>query len=382
MKNFGTENIKFIYWFAYYNIDSPSVRYRGKYPLDYLKSKYRVNSYFVVPGYSLNNVMRFLRAYFSALFFRKKNSMIVIQRIHSGFIYATMLKFLIKVRREKTFYDLDDADYLDYPPKSIFYFLRNCSVSFLGSRELMQNLSSYSPNLLLNPSPTPDLKIFKKKKNNLLTIGWIGDFDGGHRESMLNDFFPALKNLNFNFRLVLLGVGRKSDTDFSYLTNYFSNMPNITLEMPADIDWNNEKKIQQRISGFDIGIATLLDNELQRSKSAFKLKQYLTCGIPVLSTNLPENKYYVSHGKNGYVCTTPGEFAERIIEFYEMNDNEYMKFSKCARESARDFSLEKYRQILLAGRITVNERTQDRSARTGKRGVLYPDLALENSHTA
>ncbi len=66
---------------------------------------------------------------------------------------------------------------------------------------------------------------------------------------------------------MLLGVVVKSEYDF--LLSYFKDISNVALEMPQDIDWTNEKDIQKRISTFDIGIATLLDDELHRSKSAF-----------------------------------------------------------------------------------------------------------------
>lgn len=341
---------KFIYWFAYYTNDSPSVRYRGEYPLAYLKNHYNINSYFITPGYTPHKIFLFIRAYFSALFFRKPDSLIVIQRIHSSFIYSTFLKLLIKVRPSKTFYDLDDADYLDYPPKTIYHFIKNCSGVLVGSRELVKNLSGLNNNILLNTSPTPDLEILKTKKNSILTIGWIGDFGGGHKEALVNFFFPALKELEFKVKLVILGVGRKHESDFQFLTDYFKSTANIILEIPRNIDWNNETEIQKRIAAFDIGVATILDNELHRSKSAFKLKQYLNNGVPVLSSDLPENNYFVNENINGFLCSTTEKFRQRIIEINEMNNAEYMKLSMQARQSIHDFDLKIYCETLVTGK--------------------------------
>ncbi len=338
---------KFIYWFAYYNLSSPSVRYRGKYPLEYLKNRCNINSYFITPGYKPIKIILFLRAYFSALLFRKSDSLIIIQRIHSGFIYSTLLKFLIKVRPINTFYDLDDADYLDYPSKTIYYFIENCSGVFFGSRELVKNLSRYNKNIQLNTSPTPDLGIVKTKKNSVLTIGWIGDFAGGHKEALLNFFFPALKELPFKIKLVILGVGRKYESDFQFLTDYFKSEANINLEMPRNIDWNNETDIQKRITEFDIGIATILDSELHRSKSAFKMKQYLNNGVPVLSSDLPENNYFLNEGRNGFLCSSAEKFRQRIIEINEMRNDEYMKLSNQARQSINNFNLTTYCNTLI-----------------------------------
>lgn len=340
---------KFIYWFAYYNLDSPSVRYRAKYPLEYLKNYDNINSFFITPSYKPQKIFLFLRAYFSALLFRKSNSLIVVQRIHSSFIYSTLLKLLIRVRPSKTFYDLDDADYLDYPPKTIYHFIQNCSGVFVGSRELVKNLSKFSENVILNTSPTPDLEIVKTKKNSVLTIGWIGDFAGGHKEALLKFFFLALKELKFEIKLVILGVGRKYESDFQFLTDYFKPNANIKLEMPLNIDWNNEMEVQKRIVEFDIGVATILDNELHLSKSAFKLKQYLNNGVPVLSSDLPENNYFLNDGVNGFLCSTTGKFKQRIIEINEMNNADYMKMSMKARQSIPDFNLTTYCNTLVTG---------------------------------
>ena len=70
---------------------------------------------------------RFVQAYFSALFFCGNDSLIMIQSVHSNFIYANALKLLVKIRKNNSFYDLDDADYLRFPPATIYYFIKNCS---------------------------------------------------------------------------------------------------------------------------------------------------------------------------------------------------------------------------------------------------------------
>ena len=167
----------------------------------------------------------------------------------------------------------------------------------VGSNELLQNLNTYNKNVYLNTSPTPDLNIVKKSKNSVLTVGWIGCFGGHHKQSLLNLFFPALQHLPFKINLVLLGVTDNSEIKF--LVKYFSCFENVVLEMPQNMNWTNENDIQLRIAKFDIGIATLIDNELQRSKSAFKTKQYLNNRVPVLSSDIPENNLFVKHGKNG-----------------------------------------------------------------------------------
>ncbi|MGE0636183.1 MAG: hypothetical protein AB7G44_09430 [Bacteroidia bacterium] len=337
---------KFIYWFTFYNLASPTVRYRGQYPLAFLKANYNIDSYFVYPGYSPSNILAFIKAYCSALFFPKKDSLIVFQSINSNFIYAAALKLLAKVRKKQTCYDLDDADYLRYKPDTIFYFIKNCCRLTVSSNELVKNLSKLNSNITLITSPVPDLNIVKQKRNGLFTIGWIGDFGSGHKESLLKQFFPALENLPFRVKLVLLGVGKKAEYEF--LTAYFKKLNNVTVEIPQDIVWTDEEDIQKRIAGFDVGIATLLDTEFYRSKSAFKMKQYFNNGVPVLSSDVAENNVFLEHGKSGFFCTTPDDFSKRIIELRSMSDEGYAALSAHARASVYRFDLHSYCRKLMA----------------------------------
>jgi glycosyltransferase involved in cell wall biosynthesis len=335
-----SKKIEFIYWFAYYNLDSPSVRYRAKYPLDFFRERKGVDSYLVIPGYSPPAVYLFLKAFFSALLFRKENSLIVIQRVQSNFIYASLLKLLIRVRKQDTVYDLDDADYLEVNPDTIYYFAKHCEKISAGSKQIAKHLSQYNPRVVHTTSPIVDLGIVKTKRNTVFTIGWIGGFGGEHKDSLIKVVFPALKELTFQLKLILIGVQTLDDSEF--IRKYFRENVNIEVEIPFGIDWNDESDIQNRIALFDVGIATLTNTEYQISKSGIKAKQYMNNGVPVLSTDLPENNSIVVDGINGYFCTTISDYKERLVQFYNMNDADYLQFSKNARKSISSFDHNKY----------------------------------------
>lgn len=331
----SSKKAEFIYWFAYYNLDSPSVRYRGKYSLEFFRKHKNIKSYFVIPRYSLLGFSEFLRAYLSALFFRKRNSLIVIQRVQSTFIYSTLLKLLVSARNRDTVYDLDDADYLEVDPKTIYYFAKHCQNISAGSKQIEKHLRRFNDRIVLTTSPTVDLNIFKIKRNSIFTIGWVGAFVGAHKESMIEIVFPALKALSFQCKIIIMGVVKQED--FEFISKYFERNLNIEIEMLLKIDWNDEETIQKSIVRFDIGIATLTNSETQLSKSGIKAKQYLNNGVPVLSTNLPENSTVVIDGVNGFFCDSANDFKERLNQFYIMSDADYMIFSKKARESIHLF---------------------------------------------
>lgn len=334
------KELNFIYWFAYYNFNSPSVRYRAKYPLDVFRKKFGINYYLVTPGYSPGRISKFILAYFSAIFLQKKDSLIVIQRVNSNFIYSRLLKILVRIKRQNTVYDIDDADYLEYNPESIYYFAKECKSISAGSRKIAEHLSQFNSRIVHTTSPIVDLNIVKSKRNDLFTIGWIGAFGGDHKNSMINFVFPALLELDFEFKLIIIGVNNNSDSEF--ITNYFNTQKKVKIVIPRNIDWQNEEDIQNRIAKFDLGIATLTDSEIHKSKSGIKAKQYMNNGVPVLSTNLPENDSVIVEGKNGFFCSGPQEFKQRIIEFYKMNETEYNNYSSNARYSIKNFNHEKY----------------------------------------
>lgn len=333
-------HIKYIYWFAYFNEKSPSVRYRGKYPLEYFKQNHGIDSTLVVPNYTRQNIFTFLKCYFSALLFRKKNSVIVIQRVHSSFIYGSLLKLLVTIQKKHTVYDLDDADYLDWDPKSIYFFARKCSHVTAGSQAIANHLAKHNNNIVFTTSPTLDLGIVKKKRSEIFTIGWIGDYGGDHKNSLIELVFPAVKMLEFDCKLKILGVGSTQDAE--EIKASFNDHTHVELEIPIEIDWSNESQLQESITTFDVGIATLVDNEIQRSKSGIKAKQYLNNGVPVLGTNLPENNWVIKDHHNGFYCASRDDFKRRMSEFKQMSNEEYDRFILNARASISAFDHKKY----------------------------------------
>ena len=299
-----------------------------------------MESYLVIPGYSPKRIYVFLKSFISAFFFRRRNSLIVVQRVSSNFIYANLLKLLVLVRNTGTVYDLDDADYLECDPKTIYFFAENCQTISAGSMQIKHHLKKYNNRILQTTSPVVDLELIKQGKNSIFTVGWIGGFGGDQKSSLIELVFPALKLLLFKFKLIILGVNNLLDKEFIF--RYFESNTNMEIEIPLDIDWNEEIAIQKRILTFDIGIATLTSKELQLSKSGIKAKQYLNNGIPVLSSNLPENNSVVIDGFNGYFCGNKKDYYDKLNLFYIMNNDEYVKFSVNARSSIGSFDHNKY----------------------------------------
>ena len=145
--------IKHIYWFTHYNLLCPSSKYRGKYPTDYFTKSLNISCDFIYPEKSIKGIIRFLSIYFSVLFFRKKSSLIVIQKVCTNRSYAKALKLLVSIRRSNTLYDLDDAEYIRQPKETLEFFMRKCSSISVGSTELERYALKYNSNVFLQTSP-------------------------------------------------------------------------------------------------------------------------------------------------------------------------------------------------------------------------------------
>lgn len=322
-------NLKKIILFANYNINGISTRYRGVYVLNELSKKHNIETTFVYPGYSVAEIINFLIACISVLFSDAKHTRVIYQKIHTRGVYTSVLKMLIKLKPKGSIYDTDDADYLRYDDRNIIYFIQHCEMCIVGSSALEAYAKQYNHHVAHITSPIIAHAQKKIKRNKILHIGWIGDYGENkgytpvfsHKVSLNTLLFPILLHLDFQFTLTLLGI--KNPNDKLEIEAYFKNNPNITLDIPLDVSWLDEDSIYKRIESFDIGVSPLVSHAFNASKSAFKVKQYLSCGVPVLASPVGENTRFVRNEYNGYLCENTNDFMERIRHIHAMSDTEY-----------------------------------------------------------
>jgi len=348
-----TTEIQHIYWFAPYNLTCPSTRYRGRIPLDALHQQWGITYDFFFPQRNLAAYLRFAFLWLKLFFFRKKNSLIVIQKICSNRWYAKALKFLVAWHPKDTVYDLDDAEYYRQPTDTLHYFLGRCERIQVGSETLAEYCSGFNEKVHIATSPVYQHCYQKKQKNSLFTIGWVGDFGNGaaiskdfsHKRSMFECLFPALQKIEQPFRLIIVGV--KNPQDIPLIKEYFAPFSHIQLEVPVNLNWVEDAWIYELISTFDIGVSPLVGHPFNQAKSAFKAKQYLSCGVPVVASDVGENGTFVN-AKNGRLCQNVADFENAIHFFMGLSEEHYRRYCQKALEGARAFSMEVYCKHLLS----------------------------------
>ncbi len=339
--------IKHIYWFAYYNLDEPSVRYRALYALQQFELEQGISYDLVFPSYQLPAMLHFLRLYLAVLLGTRKQVVVVYQKIFSRGIYAQLLKLLLVLRPKNTLYDIDDAEYVRRPASTMRFFMKRCTACSVGSQALFAYVSTLNKRTFLLTSPViahgqrhSDSQASRQK---LLRLGWIGYYDA-HRDSLLSSFFPALQQVDFPVKLIMMGVRR--NWEWNEMLAAINNPAFVQLEADFDIDWYNEPAIYECIAGFDVGISPLLDDDFNRAKSAFKLKQCLSCGVPVLASSTGENAVFLQEGVNGFFCETPAEYLRHMRAIRLADEATYGAWSEAAYQGTAAFDLKSFTHCL------------------------------------
>ena len=340
-----------IYWFASNGLQGPSTRYRAFYPYKYLSNlKPSIHTFFY-PKRSFRSLIRFMFYFLRALF--DKNGLIVIQKVCSNKYYAKSLKILIRLKRKNTVYDIDDAEYIRGDSSTLNYFIKNVKTVTVGSEALKKYSQRFNANVNILTSPIIPHHNNKNTRNKITTIGWVGDTGDGdplnhpfsHKRSLFEYLFPAIKNINKPIKLILIGVKNKEDR--KEIKNYFEGKINFEIVIPEILEWEIDDWLYSDISNFDIGVSPMVNHPFNEAKSAFKAKQYLSCGVPVIASDVGDTNQFVIHGYNGYLSKNSKEFEKGIRSIMEMSDKEYFILSKNCKAQQTDFSLKGYCENLL-----------------------------------
>jgi glycosyltransferase involved in cell wall biosynthesis len=143
-----------------------------------------------------------------------------------------------------------------------------------------------------------DLSRYKTKDHvsqTPLVIGWIGTKSTFNKHFLIiRDIVEtALKNLQIEIHI----VGISCDTGLGEKVKCF--------------DWSEENEVSS-ILNFDIGIMPLQDSPWEQGKCAYKLIQYMACGLPVIASPVGMNNEVVLPGKNGYLATSESEWISAM----------------------------------------------------------------------
>jgi glycosyltransferase involved in cell wall biosynthesis len=304
--------------FCYSDQRSASVRYRVLIPLAQLRDQNKAQTFVIFPGYSPKKIMKYAWALYQCLFLLGAKDVVLLHKIYSNGLYQRLIVLALRFTNAQTIYDIDDAEWWRSDVKGMHQLIRHSDQLHVGSESLQEyfrclNKPIYVLTSCVNASShhaKPNLKTFK--------MGWIGGYNSqeqttpfAHKRAILELLLPALSQLSFPIELILLGVERSADRiELQELQK--DQYPHVQITTPDVISWEQEENINQLISQWDLGIALMIDHPFNHAKSAFKAKQYMNCGVPVLGNPIGSNDLFITPSVTGYLVHEPADIKAAL----------------------------------------------------------------------
>jgi len=226
---------------------------------------------------------------------------------------------LARVRKIPVIFDFDDAIWMEntgssrHPwlsrllksPSKTRGLLRMASEVIAGSHYLAAYARRFADRVLVSPTvvscrawtPLPGRLEGGMATEGVPVIGWVGS----HSTAVYLDFaLPALRALAAAgevFRVRLVGASRTLQID------------GIAVE---SVPWSAETEIAD-FQRLDIGIAPMGDDEWARGKCGFKQVQYMTVGVPYVSSRVGGGAgEIVRDGENGLLAGSVDEWQASL----------------------------------------------------------------------
>lgn len=282
------------------------------------------------------------------LMFKLRSADVIFIHREASMIGPPMFEWVIaKVLRKKFVYDFDDAIWLPNYSDSNARFQRLKAYGKVrkimkwaheisaGNQHLMDYAKQYNENVRIIPT-TIDLKNVHTLSTNQAVekpiIGWTGTHT---TMNYLDEIVPVLAELE-----------KTHDFTFRVISN---QAPDFELKSLEFVKWNKETEIED-LAKINIGIMPLTDTIWAKGKCGFKGLQYMALEIPSVVSPVGVNTSIVSHGKSGFLCSTPEEWKENLTELLE-NESLRTTIGKAGHMTVlEDYSVEanqiKYKNIL------------------------------------
>ena len=230
-------------------------------------------------------------------------------------------------------YDFDDAFYMKYRQKrfvSVNPFLKNkfdkvitnASAITAGNHSLVNYSRTFNWNANYLPTvvDTDRYVAIKKEKCDDFTIGWIG---APSTAQYLTELIEPLTRLAkfANVRFVVVG-------------GHAPLIPNMEV---IELAWSEFTEVDI-INTFDVGVMPLPDDEWARGKCAFKLIQYMACGVPVVSSRVGANIDVVT-SVCGFLVNSADEWFQGLSQLLENQDLRHKMGSAGRNRVEKKYSL-------------------------------------------
>lgn len=232
-------------------------------------------------------------------------------------------------------FDFDDAIYLrnaspsespsDYASFSRMRMFKrtilNADIVIAANQTLASKVRQIAPEKrveMLSSTVAID-KIAPKKTyslSNPAIVGWVGSKS---TLRYLDLIAPALK-----------AASEKHDLVLRIVADDFKEIPGVKTNF---VKWSLDSQYSL-ISGFDVGLMPLSSDPFSEGKAAFKLIQYMACGVPSVCSPVGMNQEVAAGNENCLVSDNYEDFAGHITRLLA-DENLRKKIGEKGREAVK-----------------------------------------------
>ena len=232
-------------------------------------------------------------------------------------------------------YDFDDAWYLRYRVGRLAGLgpllgrkcdsaIRRASSVLAGSNYLSDYARKFSENVTILPSVVDTARFVPRAAqcfNPVFTVGWIGS---PTTAPYLQALIEPLRIFGREANVRLLVIGGKA--------------PRIEGIDVLEVPWSEEVEIEL-IQSFDVGVMPIPDDEWARGKCAYKLVQYMACGVPVVASRVGANIDLVLDNC-GFLVSTSQQWVDAFRRLYREPIMRHQMGDSCRKRVLAGYSLE------------------------------------------
>ena len=209
--------------------------------------------------------------------------------------------------RKPYIYDFDDAFYLKYRTgrlgmarpllgRKFDTVIAGAAAVTAGNKVLAQYARQFNVNTHDLPTVLDTTRYVPgaaSRNGEVFTVGWIGS--------------PSTAPYLAELVAPLSAIGKEGPVQFVVIGGKAPVVPNVKV---LEIDWNEHTEVDL-INSFDVGVMPLPDDDWARGKCAFKLIQYMACGVPVVASPVGANVDVVG-ADCGLMAASPQEWADAL----------------------------------------------------------------------
>jgi hypothetical protein len=130
---------------------------------------------------------------------------------------------------------------------------------------------------------------------------------------------------------LLAAVGRLPGLRLKVICDRFPALPGLEI---IERHWSPDSEAQE-LAEADVGISWLPDHPWSLGKCGLKVLQYMAAGLPVVANPVGIHRQLISHGRTGFLATSPDDWADAIQRLANSPELR-QRMGRAARQAVRE----------------------------------------------